>query len=71
MGDYPAGPRRGLDLAIAHYIYLKAGNTLGLHEVYSTLAGFDAKVPAAKINLAAVSLRLYLQPAKARALARH
>ena len=63
-------PGEGWALQTLGQIYLKAGNTRGLHKVYSTLVSFDTNDSTAKNNLAAVSLLLNLQPAKAHELAR-
>ncbi len=49
--------------------YLAAGNTRGLHKVYSTLVAYDQNDFAAKNNLAAISLLLNLQTNKAYELA--
>lgn len=51
-------------------MYAASGNTRGLHKLYSTQASFDANDLIAKNNLAALSLLLNLQTAKAHELAR-
>jgi len=51
-------------------MYLAKGNSRGLHKLSSTLATFDANDLAAKNNLAALSLLLNLQTARAHELAR-
>jgi predicted Zn-dependent protease len=51
-------------------MYVAAGNTRGLHKLYSTQMSFDANDLVAKNNLAALSLLLNLQPARAHELAR-
>lgn len=64
-------PREKWALRELDRLYAAAGNTRGLHKLYSQIAGYDAKNVVAQNNFAATSLLLRLNLARAHEIARN
>jgi thioredoxin-like negative regulator of GroEL len=64
-------PREKWALRELDRLYAEAGNTRGLHKLYSHIAGYDAKNVVAQNNFAATSLLLRLNLARAHEIARN